>query len=512
MPRLAAACLAVVALATALALGDRARSWNDELAIADPPLARAPLQLADPRTPRLAERVTLVVIDGLGAGEAHLPYLDELRARGVATTAHVPYPTISRPNYVTLVTGVPPRDSGVRANRVPTPVLVDTVMDRVQAAALRVAAAGDFGMLPSLFARHTATLKVRWVETGTRVTPPPPITWPVDEARRAPSLEALGPIIAQLDAAFTVVLVLDVDRAGHARGVGEDYRAAAAAADRMLRVAFADKDLAREAVIVTADHGHVAPGGHGGDEPEVSTVPLVLAGAGIVPGAIARDAQLVDVAPTIAALLGIPAPGHAEGRALVELLALAPADAARRAAADRARADAIAQVVDVHANAPALGWLLAVAALAAAVGVAGRRVLRPASLAGALGFAAMFGAMVAITGGRLSPSYIPRLARTEALGAVGAVIAISLQVAGSWRAIRGAHDRLAAACGTTLAGLGVALAAVGIVRAWFSPPFLDVPAPHWMVAIPTLDLAAATCAVGCAITLGIAARARYPRA
>ena len=511
MPRLVAACLAVAALAAALALGDRARSWNDELAIAVPPLAREPLRLDDPHTPRLAERVTLVVIDGLGAGEAHLPYLDELRARGVAATAHVPYPTISRPNYVTLVTGVPPRDSGVRANRVPTPVLVDTIMDRVQAAGLRVAAAGDFGMLPSLFARHTDTLQVRWVETGTLVTPPPPVTWPVDEARRAPSLAALGPIIAQLDAAFTVVLVLDVDRAGHAAGVDEDYRAAAAAADRMLRVAFAGVDLAREAVIVTADHGHVAPGGHGGPEPEVATVPLVLAGAGIVPGAAARDAQLADVAPTVAALLGLPAPGHAEGRALVELLALAPADAARRAAADAARARAIAPVVDVHADTPAVRWLLAVGALVLAVGALGRRVLRPAALTGALGFVAMIGAMVAITGGRLSPSYIPSLARTEQRGALGAAIAIAVQITASWFAIRRASDRLAAATGVALAGLGVSLGVVGLVRAWFSPPFLDVPPPAWMVAIPTLDLAAATCAVGCTLTLGIAAIARYPR-
>src|SRR5882724_6545429 len=133
-----AAGLTVLAITTTIVLGNRARRWNDELALPSPPLAREPRTIDDPETPRLTGRVVLVIIDGLGIDEAALAYLDELRRRGVAATARVPYPTISRPNYVTILTGVPPRDSGVRANRVEVPVAVDTVMDRVRAAGLRV--------------------------------------------------------------------------------------------------------------------------------------------------------------------------------------------------------------------------------------------------------------------------------------------------------------------------------------------------------------------------------------
>jgi 2,3-bisphosphoglycerate-independent phosphoglycerate mutase len=508
MRRLAAVGLTVLALATAVVLGNRARLWNEELALPSPPLAHVAPRLDDPRTPRLSRRVVLIVIDGLGADEAHLPYLDELRARGVAATARVPYPTISRPNYVTILTGVPPRDSGVRANRVDTPVAVDTIMDRVQAAGLRVATASDFGNLMSLFARHSDTLDVRWIEHGTHLSPPPPVTWPADEVVRVPTLAALGPAIAELaagDAAFVPVLVLDVDRAGHASGIGPEYRAAAQGVDAMLRVAFAGLDLARDTVIITADHGHVAPGGHGGDEREVSNVPLVLAGAGIVPGSVARDARLIDVAPTVAALLGLPAPGHAEGRALVEVLALEPAAAAHRAAADNTRASAIEVVTDVHADAPSIVWLAAVLAGLATIVVLGRRHLHVSSLAGAIGFAVMLVAIVLITRGRLSPSYIPSLARTEQLGAIGIAAALVLQVATSWFVVGRARDRLA--CGNALAvvSLAIGLGSVGLVHAWFAPPFLDVPPPLWMVAIPTLDLAAATCAAGAILTLAFAA-------
>jgi hypothetical protein len=436
----------------------------------------------------------------------------------------VPYPTISRPNYVTILTGVPPRDSGVRANRVSAPVAVDTVMDRARAAGLRVATASDFGMLGSLFLRNTSSITdIDWVEHGLRVSPPAPLSWPFDDARRASSLAELGRVIAELaagDAAFIPVLVLDVDRIGHASGIGDQYRAAAAEVDRMLRLAFARIDLTRDTVIVTADHGHVAPGGHGGDEREVSNVPLVLAGSGVVAGATARDARLIDLAPTVAALLGVPAPRHAEGRALVELLRIAPEDAARRSASDDARSREVAAVVaaaraELVRPAPAqLATLALGCAIAAVLMVVARRrgavVVAPASLAGALGFAVVLLAIVVITRGQMSPSYVPSLARTEQRGAIGIAVAIAVQLAASWWVVRRTPDRLAAANGIALVGLALALALVGLVRAWFSPPHVEVPSPFWMVAVPTLDLAAAACALTNAVLLAVVVSCRAP--
>jgi len=46
-------------------------------------------------------------------------------------------------------------------------------------------------------------------------------------------------------------------------------------------------------------------------------VPLLLAGAGVRRHDRQRRPELVDVAPTIAALLGTRAPTHAQGRSLV---------------------------------------------------------------------------------------------------------------------------------------------------------------------------------------------------
>jgi arylsulfatase A-like enzyme len=59
-------------------------------------------------------------------------------------------------------------------------------------------------------------------------------------------------------------------------------------------------------------------GGHGSTRE--MCVPLLISGAGIKAGAVPKDARLVDVAPTIAALLGVRPPADAQGRVLDELL------------------------------------------------------------------------------------------------------------------------------------------------------------------------------------------------
>ncbi len=68
-------------------------------------------------------------------------------------------------------------------------------------------------------------------------------------------------------------------------------------------------------LIVTADHGGHARN-HGTDAPEDMTIPLFLRHAAIVPGELPAGATILDVAPTIAAWLGVPADPDWEGRVL----------------------------------------------------------------------------------------------------------------------------------------------------------------------------------------------------
>src|SRR5258706_7491351 len=105
-----------------------------------PALALTAPALYDSHTPRLARRVFLVIIDGLRLDKSYeLPFLDELRRRGVDTEASSHYPTWSRPNYVSILTGVPPLASGVRTDHHSPPVELDSLMDRPKAAGMRSA-------------------------------------------------------------------------------------------------------------------------------------------------------------------------------------------------------------------------------------------------------------------------------------------------------------------------------------------------------------------------------------
>src|SRR5258708_29543448 len=154
----AALALLVLGAVGAVQAGLAGASFMYDLEQVEPALARTPPAIEDAGTPRLAGRVFLVVIDGLRLDRSYeLTFLDELRRRGVDSEATSHYPTWSRPNYVSILTGVPPRASGVRTNHHATPVQLDSLMDRVHAAGLHVATATDYDVLPEMFLRRRNT-------------------------------------------------------------------------------------------------------------------------------------------------------------------------------------------------------------------------------------------------------------------------------------------------------------------------------------------------------------------
>jgi hypothetical protein len=273
--------------------------------------------------------VLVVVIDGLGASAARaVPELAALAARGAWVDLAAEPPTFSAAQYVAFLTGVGPPDSGVRTNLRPRRTPLDSVVARVRAAGRRTVQVGDqVDWWGRIFAWDRAL-----------VVPPPALAAEAARLAADPASELL------------LVHLTKVDGAGHAHGADSDrYRREAAAAGAEVAT-LAARWGARGPVVVLSDHGHTARGGHGGSQPAVTGAFLIAAGAGVRAGAQVPQARMADVAPTLSALLGVPAPAHAEGRALVELLdlptatagALADTDARRRAdasaAADRGRA------------------------------------------------------------------------------------------------------------------------------------------------------------------------------
>ncbi len=512
-----------------------------------PALTRIAPSVPDPHTPRLARRVVLVVIDGMRHDKSYeLPFLDELRRGGVDGEARSHYPTWSRPNYVSILTGVPPRASGVRTNHHGTPVSLDTLMDRARVAGLRTASATDYDVLPRLFLRplppeRTAPplaepadseLESESVdidatddeETAAAVrAPDADLASPFDDARYAPwpgGFSEAGEALVAGNADLVILLVGAVDAAGHGHGGDSpEYRAAAAIADRALSRVLASIDLEHDAVIVTSDHGHTGRGGHGGIEPEVMNVPLVAAGAGIRRGSDPVEARLIDIAPTVSALLGIPAPGHGLGRTLVEILDLDPQSTSARNVADTQRLIVTQRVVAMaEANAEvdvlenrALRILLvaggAVAAIVFATILIRRRVLRLDArvlLVSVPAFFVVYYGLIGAVGQRFSPSMLPAQGHLAATMAKYGLIAMVVHLGFSLWALRRQRslgERLAAANGIAWMGLMLAMVPAGLTWAYFPPPYVSVPEPFWLVMIPAVEIAVACAAIDVALVL-----------
>jgi len=320
-----AAGLAGAALVVALLSGAASTRFQHNLDQSTPPLAQQPAFISvdsdGPPRHRLSQRVVLVILDGLRDDASHgQPFLDSLRARGASASARAAFPSLSLPGYTSILTGAPPRWSGVRSNSYDRAVPLDSIVARVRTAGGRAVFVGDHGRsVPRLVPDFADATLAPWSR----------------------GLERSLVTALERPADLVVVLWSGIDDAGHDHGAASSaYSTAVRRADDALARALVGLDPRTDTLIVVADHGHIASGGHGGTEPEVLAVPLILAGAGVRPGHLA-DAALTDVAPTIAALLGLPTPGHALGRTLTAALDLGAAEAADRVSSDRDRLAAL---------------------------------------------------------------------------------------------------------------------------------------------------------------------------
>ena len=300
-------------------------SWNQVVDYRGPyakqeiPAGEDPLTQADSIPATLtpdarAGRVVLVIIDGLREDVSRtMPAIESLRAHGFDGVMRTSQPSLSFPNWTTILSGAPQRISGVTTNwfegRVPVETLVDVALTAHRTVV--VSAPTDFEMLFGV--QRTGHVFLRdWVK-GTYMTGEI-----VDHA-----------ISLSKDAHPSLVIVHmpDVDEAGHAYGGGSKiYRDTAAKVDADLARLVIALEGPDTTFIVTADHGHIDSGGHGGPEDIVTRVPAVFAGPKIRLGS--GEGTQDQMAPTVALLAFLPAPRDATG-APMDVLGTPSADMER---------------------------------------------------------------------------------------------------------------------------------------------------------------------------------------
>ncbi len=277
---------------------------------ANPP---APGQtLGQPQT----RRVVFVLIDALRLDTSEnaqvMPVLNELRQEGASAQMHSRPPSYSEPGYSVLFTGAWPELSDGPALNLDYADIPTWTQDNLFSAAHRA------GL-------KTAASGYDWFE---KLIPQKDVdqsfyTPGEDKVADRQVVDAALPWLREGGASLVLIHIDQVDYAGHHEGGprSPNWNAAASRADGLLGEILATLDLKQDTLLVVSDHGQIDAGGHGGNDPVTLLEPFVLAGAGVKPGQYG-DIYMVDVAPTLAALLGANLPASTQGQARTAMLAL----------------------------------------------------------------------------------------------------------------------------------------------------------------------------------------------
>ncbi len=280
------------------------------------------------RSSAVASQTVLVIVDGLRLDASRrMGTLNAMRDFGADLTLTAPQPSLSYPNWTTLLSGAPPYISGVVTNWHEGPAPVETIFDTARASGVKTVFVGpeDFEQLYGVKAKTAATYMRKWDERYMTAEY-------VDATLRLAKAESPDLIVLHLP---------DADEAGHAYGGASlQYSDTVARMNADLKRLVEGLQSPGTVFVVVADHGHLDTGGHGGWEREVTQVPGVFAG-GQIP-MVTGTATSQDVAPTLAALAGIPVPRFAVGQALTEVVG--PGAAVSRSADQRVEA------VDAYAD------------------------------------------------------------------------------------------------------------------------------------------------------------------
>jgi predicted AlkP superfamily pyrophosphatase or phosphodiesterase len=264
------------------------------------------------------DRVILFVIDGLrpdALTQANVPVISHLISHGAyAAQAQAVLPSISLPCHVSMFYAVPPSRHGVLSNTwTPPQPPVRSLIDLVREQGQGTAAFYTWEPLRDLSAPGSLDLSYyrRLGDPGG------------DSDLEMGS--AAAAYLSEQRPNLAFVYLGAVDEVGHRDGwMSHAYLNALEKADRAIGLVReslqANGLLSGAAFFVLADHG-----GHGYDHSEGTaedlTIPWIACGPGIRQGqVISSPVSLVDTAPTIAHLLGLPLPAEWSGRVVVEAL------------------------------------------------------------------------------------------------------------------------------------------------------------------------------------------------
>jgi len=273
---------------------------------------RSPLHASPPKagdvlgTPNTRSLV-IVLIDALRYDTSLksdvMPFLNQLSSKGASAVMHSQPPSYSAPGYSVLLTGAWPDISDGPAMNLEYEDIPAFTQDNLFSAAYRAglkAAISGFNWFEKLVPQQAVSASF--------------YTAGEDQVADRQVVNAALPWLQSGEYPLVLIHLDQVDYAGHYEGgpIDPRWNAAATRADNLLKEIATTMDLSQDTLLVISDHGQIDVGGHGGQDPVVLVEPFVLVGKGAIAGNYG-NVQMVDVAPTVAAILGMNIPASSQG-------------------------------------------------------------------------------------------------------------------------------------------------------------------------------------------------------
>jgi predicted AlkP superfamily pyrophosphatase or phosphodiesterase len=267
-------------------------------------------------------KVILVLSDGLryNTAIASMGYLGHLVEAKLASLYKVTgeLPSLSRPMYETIHTGLPAHSHGIVSNLVVRSSSMPNIFHSAHAAGKKTAAAAYF-WFSELYNRSPYNpIEDREIDNDSLAIQHGRF-YTQDEFPDIELFAMAGMLARRYTPDYLLVHPMGMDHTGETHGANSsEYRNHAIRQDRWLAPYLTEWIERGYVILVTADHGMNADGLHGGTTPDVREVPLFLINpmeAGL--GDTGETVSQLQIAPTICKLLGIEIPNTMKAAPLV---------------------------------------------------------------------------------------------------------------------------------------------------------------------------------------------------
>ena len=258
-----------------------------------------------------AKKVILILVDGMrpdGFEECGNPYTEKIKANSAYTlSARTAFPSLTLPCHFSLFYGVSPEKHKILTNTyAPQDVFLEGLFERLNMAKKKSCVYYSWEPLREL-SRLESITSAEYVR--------------IDDFEDVDSIVTEKAIkgIKEINPDFAFVYLGMTDAVGHKMGwMGEEYlKCISSAIDNIKKII--EETNGEYTIVLTADHGGHSTT-HGTDAEEDMTIPLFIYDKEFKNGEVLSDASILDIAPTIAEILGAKPSSEWEGKSLASYL------------------------------------------------------------------------------------------------------------------------------------------------------------------------------------------------